>query len=289
VTLNLLELSCLDDPNTSEKYRFIDFVKKPIEIYVFIDPLCPDSWLIEPYIRKLSVEYGRFFTIRPVISSHPKVVGDNTNMLRGPTHKQWRVNRSQISDNTLFFPSVSLAIKAAELQGKNAGRNFLRKVQENFFLKSENIADLEILMQCAEDVALDMSEFKKDLHSASVQKAFQCDLKMSNEMDVKETPTIVFFSQFIEDQCIKLSGINTYDIYVFLLKRMLQSDPRPAKKPPIEEFLAYYDIIHNKELAIIYDMTLDETERTLKKLQLKQTVKKVFKKNETFWKYNKKT
>src|SRR5690625_4110877 len=78
---------------------------------------------------------------------------------------------------------------------------------------------------------------------------------MSKEMDVKETPTLVFFSQFIEDQCIKLSGINTYDIYVFLLKRMLQSDPRPAKKPPIEEFLAYYDIIHNKELAIIYDNT----------------------------------
>src|SRR5699024_5634085 len=194
-----------------------------------------------------------------------------------------------LSDNRLLFPSVSLAIKAAELQGKNAGRNFLRKVQENFFLKEENIADITVLMNCAEAAKLDMTEFKNDLYSVSAQKAFQCDLKITHEMDVHDTPTMVIFSQFVEDQGVKVIGLKPYDIYVLILKKMLQKDPLPSQKPPIEDFLAYYQIVDNKELAIVYDMTRGEIERKMKKLQLKHTVKKSLKSNDCFWKYNKKT
>lgn len=285
MTLNLLELNHLDYPNTSEKYHFIDFAQKPIEIYVFTDPLCPDCWSLEPYIRKLSLEYGYFFTIRPIISSHTKSI--HTTNLKHSSYRRLKQVPHHVSDNTLLFPSLALAIKAAELQGKSAGRSFLRKVQENFFLKEENITDLKVLIECAESANIDIDEFKKDLHSAPARKAFQADQKITKEMDIEDTPSIVIFSQYVEDQCVKVSGMNSYDIYVLLLKKMLQSNPYPNKKPPIEQFLAYYDVIHIKELAIIYDLTLNETEQVLKKLQLKQTVKKILKDNDIFWKYNK--
>ena len=37
---------------------------RPIELYVFIDPLCEDCWSLQPILRKLQVEYERYFTLR---------------------------------------------------------------------------------------------------------------------------------------------------------------------------------------------------------------------------------
>ena len=41
--------------------------KKPIEIYMFIDPLCPECWALEPIIKKLQIEYGKYFSIKHVL------------------------------------------------------------------------------------------------------------------------------------------------------------------------------------------------------------------------------
>ena len=43
-----------------------------------------------------------------------------------------------------------------------------------------------------ESLGLDVEEFINDIHSESAAKAFQCDLKITSEMDVQEIPTLVF-------------------------------------------------------------------------------------------------
>ncbi len=42
--------------------------KKPLEIYLFIDPLCPECWALEPILKKLHIEYGQYFKIKYVVS-----------------------------------------------------------------------------------------------------------------------------------------------------------------------------------------------------------------------------
>jgi predicted DsbA family dithiol-disulfide isomerase len=42
--------------------------KKPVEIYLFIDPICPECWALEPILKKLQIEYGRYFSIKHVLS-----------------------------------------------------------------------------------------------------------------------------------------------------------------------------------------------------------------------------
>ncbi|HLQ72621.1 MAG TPA: DsbA family protein [Bacillota bacterium] len=262
--------------NTSEKHNLYHVAKKPIEIYVFIDPLCLESWALEPYFKKLSIEYGRFFTVRPIISGSLDVLTKNND---GPqTNEQKRIS----------FPWIGLAIKAAELQGINAGRTFLRKLQVYFFLKNKNIADKSVLIQCAEESDLDVHEFEKDLFSHYAKKAFQCDLKLKKEMDVTETPTVVIFNHLNEEHGIKIPGRHTYDIYKHVLHEVLQYEPLPAVKPPIRDFLSFYDVVSTKDVSTVYDLTIDEANRRLKKLQIMQITNRLTSKHDSFWKYNRK-
>lgn len=292
---NQTELQGSSKTNTSAGYSYFDYVKKPIEIYVFVDPLCPECWSLEPYLKKLTVEYGRFFTIRPVISGYLNHLNKDKFDKPKKLKEIWErtAKRTGMScdgdlwiENPVSSPWIaSLAIKAAELQGKRAGRIYLRKIQENLFLLKQNISEEEVLLKCAEEAQIDLEEFKNDLYSASAKKAFQDDLKLTNEMEVDYNPTIVFFNHVIEQHGIKISGLYPYDIYVRILKQMLQKDPTPADKPPLEDFLAHYQFVGNKEISVVYDWNQAKTDREMKKLQLKRIVKKIPVKHGTFWKY----
>src|SRR5699024_1883269 len=95
--------------------------------------------------------------------------------------------------------SVPLAVKAAELQGKRAGKKYLRQIQEYLFLSKKNISDDDVLIECAKKTNLDIEEFKNDLHSTSAKNALQCYLRLLKEMEVDYVPTIVFFNQLTND------------------------------------------------------------------------------------------
>src|SRR5699024_696275 len=159
----------------------------------------------------------------------------------------------------VLFPWVALAIKAAELQGRSAGRTFLRNLQVNFFLKNKDVSSKSILIECAKESKLDLHEFKNDIFSNIAKKAFQCDLSIKKEMEVENTPTIVLFNQVTEDHGIKIHGIHPYSIYKDILKNMLSADYKPVEVPPLEDFLAYYKVVANREIAEIYDWSVDET------------------------------
>ncbi|MDL4842933.1 ClpXP adapter SpxH family protein [Aquibacillus rhizosphaerae] len=283
------------ETNTTAQYGFFDLLKKPVELYVFVDPLCPECWSLEPYLKKLSIEYGRFFTIRTILSGQLATLNkdkfDKPKKLKDIWEKT--ASRTGMScdgdlwiENPISFPWIaSLAIKAAELQGKKAGRKFLRKLQEYVFLDKKDISKESVLTKCAEEAKLDIEEFKNDLYSTSARKALQCDLKLTKEMDVEYIPTMVYFNESEEEEGLKLSGLYPYEIYVRVLKQMLQKDPTPAQKPSLEDFLSHYDFVGTNEIAVVYDWSNEKAEKEMKKLQIKQMVEKVPVKYGCFWKY----
>ncbi|CDQ21016.1 ClpXP adapter SpxH family protein [Halobacillus karajensis] len=274
---------------------FFNLLKRPIEIYVFIDPLCPECWSLEPFLKKLTIEYGRFFTLRPIISG--KLASLHQNKMKKPENLKevWDKTGSRTGmccdgdvwlENPISSPlATALAVKAAELQGKKAGMRFLRKVQENVFLEKQNISDENVLIECAEKSRLDVKEFRNDLYGEAARRALQCDLKLAHEMDVDSTPTIVIFNESEEDAGLKITGLYAYEVYVKVLKEMLQKDPKPGIKPALEDFLQHYRFVANKEIAVVYDWTEQEAKREMKKLVLKQKVREVPVKHGAFWKY----
>ncbi|MEC2055046.1 ClpXP adapter SpxH family protein [Peribacillus psychrosaccharolyticus] len=272
--------------------------KKPIEIYVFIDPLCPECWAMEPVLKKLHIEYGHLFSIRHVISGKLASLNNGKNKNFENIAQVWEktASRSGMScdgsiweDNPISSPfAASIAIKAAELQGKRLATRFLRKLQEFLFVNKQDISNIDVLTECARQVGLDVTEFLDDIHSTSAARGFQCDLKITSEMEVSEIPSLVFFNQNIEEEGIKVSGAYPYSIYVNIIEEMLGTLPEPSKRPKLEEFMESFQFVATKEIEVVYDMTKNEVEFQMKRLALKQVVQRIPAKYGTFWKYIKK-
>ncbi|WP_445486870.1 ClpXP adapter SpxH family protein [Niallia sp. 03133] len=268
---------------------------KPLEIYMFIDPLCPECWALEPIIKKLQIEYGRYFSLKHVLSGSLASLNLSRKARYENIAELWEktASRSGMScdgsvwlENPIVSPYLaSIALKAAELQGRRSGIRFLRKLQEMLFLEKQNVATFEVLKTCAKSVGLDVIEFVADIHSASAAKAFQCDLRITTEMEVTEIPTLVFFNENIEEEGIKITGYYPYEIYVQIIEEMLQVSPEKAEPPPLESFLKCFKLVASKELSVVYNKSIHEIEKEMKKLQLKQLVEQIPAKYGMFWKY----
>lgn len=269
-----------------------DLFKKPIEIYAFTDPLCHDCLAIEPTLKKLQIEYGRYFKIRHIISGNLCTLSDTKKKKAISLADAWKRNmaRSSFEGDAHDVPLPpgylpALAIKAAELQGHKHGVRYLRQLQEKLFVEEQDIHDKKTMIEVANAINLDVDEFKRDLHSHAAIKAFQCDLNISEEMEVDEMPALVFFNHHSDEEGIKISGHYEYDIYVDILSQLLQKKMKPSSHPSIEEFIQFFKFVTTKEIEVVYNLTAKEVERIMKPFLIKQKVERVPAKLGTIWRY----
>ncbi len=282
------------NPELSNLYQATE--KKPLEIYMFVDPLCPECWALEPLIKKLQIEYGKYFSIRHILSGRLATLNMGRKKKYDSIAELWEKTASRTGmscDGNLWFENpvsspylASIAVKSAELQGRRKGIQFLRKLQEVLFLEKQNVSNFDVLKSCARSIGLDIEEFITDIHSETAAKAFQCDLKITAEMDVQEIPTLVFFNSNVEDEGIKITGYYPYEVYVQILEEMLAVKPEACTPPPLEAFLKHYKTVASKEVAVVYNMSIQQAEKELKKLLLKQKVELLPAKYGMFWRYN---
>jgi predicted DsbA family dithiol-disulfide isomerase len=282
-------------PEESDNNNVTPKLNKRVEIYVFIDPLCPECWGLEPILKKLLIEYGDYFTIRYVLSGKLKSLNQTKTSNVSDLAKVWEKAGSRTGmscDGDIWTEAplsslymASLAIKAAELQGKRLGIRFLRKLRELLFLKKQNVTDEKVLAKCADEAGLDKEEFLKDLHSKSAQKALKCDVEITSEMEVEENPTLVFFNERIEEEGIKVTGYYDYSIYVRILQEMVQETLVAANPPSIEAFMERFQFVATKELSMVYNLSCEEMEKIMKKHAFQQLVDMIPMKQGNFWRY----
>ncbi|WP_042455314.1 ClpXP adapter SpxH family protein [Neobacillus dielmonensis] len=268
---------------------------KPIEIYMFIDPLSLDCWSLEPVLKKLRIEYGRYFSLKHVLIGRLSNLNHSKKKTFESITEVWdkvasksglAYDKDLLFENSVTTPYyVSIALKAAELQGRRAGIRYMRSLQEVLFVERQNITDIQTLIDCAKRAGLDVQEFSNDIHSESAARAFQCDLKITVEMDVTEIPTLVFFNENVEDEGIKITGTYPYEVYVEILEEMLTERPVKSSPPPLETFIKIYKFVTSKEIALIYNMPISQIEREMKKLILKQMVEQIPARYGTYWRY----
>lgn len=253
-------------------------LNKPIEMYIFLDPLCSACWDLQPIIRKLLVEYGQYFTVRTVLSTQISKL----NTVCKATKEQLLDEKCNLADiEHPVFPSI--AVKAAEFQGKKAALRFFNKIQEQLFLKTENVTSFSVLQDLAHEVKIDVNEFTNDFQSRECARSFQSDLSITSEMEVTSFPSIVFFNENIEDEGIKVSGIYPYKIYVQILKEMLNEEPQKQQPPTLEKLFDRFHSLTTSEIAYYYNITEQQADRELKKRLLLQEVERLVLQDTVLW------
>jgi len=269
--------------------------KKPIELYVFIDPLCRNCWEFSASFKKFILEYGHYFsaTFIPVSGYYTtkKLLEKNLNSLSFVWEKTAR--RSDILcdqdiylDNKELYPYYSaIAIKAAELQGRHAGLNYLKKLQEYYFLTNKDITEKEVLIECAKEINIDVKEFIDDLNGPLSIKAFQCDLKITKEMFITEIPSVVFFSENIEEEGLKINGFESYQTYVKILQLMSKEKLVKRNLPDLLDYIKVNPFVTVNELCDVYEKSIQQIELYLKKMMLLRKVKKVIQNDTEFYQY----
>ncbi|WP_413379683.1 ClpXP adapter SpxH family protein [Alkalihalobacillus sp. 1P02AB] len=295
-TCNNITGVCGLDPKESNQPK----AGKPIEIYAFIDPFSAECWSFEPLMKKLLVEYGDYFRIRVLLAGRlkawnicPDKRSSNEKKLdlahtwdRIATQTGMSCDGDYWLENNRISPYVAaLAIKAAELQGPHLGARFLRKLREKLFLEKQDISDLTILKACSDEIGMDVEEFLQDLHSSAAKQALDCDIKTTSEMEVECVPSFVFFNDDIEQDGIKVQGVYKYEVYLQLISEMLGYVPKKREKISIEQFLMKFGFVASIEIAVVFDLTIEEVEKELKPLILQQKIEQVPVKYGTFWKY----
>ncbi|WP_205774724.1 ClpXP adapter SpxH family protein [Alkalicoccus luteus] len=269
-----------------------------MELYVFIDPLCPECWALEPAIKKLKMEYGRYLKLNLVLANnleplHSSCGSKHRSLMKemAQAYNETGCRTGMPCDGDVWYKNPApapydamAAIKAAGLQGKVIGAKYLRRVREALFLHKENIADQQVLIDCAMRVSgMDVDEFVRDLHSDTTKKALDNDRKTAEEMDIRSTPTIVFFNEDIDEPGLKVEGAYRYEIYEDLLREMSGEKLEKCPPIPLEEFVAFYSLVATKEIAVVYDMKQEEAHREMKKLQLQQKVEEIPTKHGSIW------
>ena len=253
-----------------------EMTTKPVELYVFIDPLCPQAVNLMTNIRKLQLQYDHYFTSRFVLSTQLSSLNAVTNRLKG-------CHQNNVID--MMHPALpSIAIKAAELQGKRAGQRYLLKLQEYAIQKKVNINAHTTLLKIAEEAQLDIEEFASDFGSKEAAKAFQCDLYITHEMEVHDVPSIVFFNECIEDEGLSVNGTYDYAVYEHILYELIGEELIAKPIPPIEQLLDHFDVLTTQDVAVIYNLEYSVAERELKKRMLQQKIERVCCEEITLWK-----
>jgi hypothetical protein len=248
---------------------------KPVELYIFIDPLDPKAYNMMSLIRKLHLQYGHYFTSRFVLGTELSSLNCIASRLKGC----WSGAELDIAHPVL----PSIAIKAAELQGKRAGMRYLTKLQQHAMLKTMNINSHTALMQIAKEAQLDMKEFETDFGSQEAARAFQCDLYITREMEVHEVPSIVFFNECIEEEGLSVSGTYDYTVYEHILQELIGEQLVEQPLPPLEQLFVHFDMLSTEEVARIYNEPVSIIERELKKCMLQQKLERIQSEFAIFW------
>lgn len=270
--------------------------KQLIEITEFTDPVCTWCWGSEPVLRKLETHYGDQLRIGYVMGGLVKDIRDfydNFNDIGGDAErsnaqiaKHWleaseRHGMPVKSEGFRLFsneyPSTypqNIAYKAAQMEDQNLADRFLRRVREASAAEARQTNQLEVLIELAAEVGLDVPAFIERLNDGSAKAAFEEDLQSAAQFGARGFPT--FLVKYGE-KGVMLRGYQRYVTFQSVIKTLAGEaikDQAPEKSE--EKVLAFIEKQGRAapiEIQTAFDLSASELQSMVDSLQSKQLIR----------------
>jgi hypothetical protein len=183
-----------------------------------------------------------------------------------------------------------MAVKAAQEQGRDAGRRYLRVLREGIVCRRRKLDTPEALVEASRFAELDVERFRVDLASHATVEAFGADLEQARDVpavayeadkvrcsqpagqDRVSFPTLRFAGEGAEP--LWSCGNRPLD---FIRDKAIAAGARPTEGPPpgVLEALRRFGRMASVEVAAVCDLPLPRAEAELAQLALDWRVKPV--------------
>ena len=186
------------------------------------------------------------------------------------------------AQSTSDFDNIALAYKAAELQGRLRAERFIHLMQNEIIPKKDIITE-EMICDCIINAGLDYIEFKEDLQKSKLTESLKIDLHIAREMEIEQAPSLVFFSEDVHEEGLKVEGLYPYHIYTYIINELMGTPIEKNLPPKIEHYIQKKQLVTTEELLTIYEWPEKLMTKELKKLALQQKVEKLQYPEGDFW------
>ncbi|MBO1199352.1 protease adaptor protein YjbH [Staphylococcus simiae] len=236
-----------------------------IEIYSFFDPFSPDCFKLSAILSKLRIEYNQYIRIRHILNPSIKVL-----------------TKCQ-AQSTSDFDNIALAYKAAELQGRLKAERFIHLMQNEIIPKRDIITE-NMICDCIKNAGIDINVFNEDLQKSKLTESLKIDLHIAREMEIEQAPSLVFFSEDVHEEGLKVEGLYPYHIYTYIINELMGSPIEKKLPPKLETYIQQQQLVTMEELLTIYEWPEKLLNKELKKLVLQQKIEKLKYPDGDFWK-----
>lgn len=205
-----------------------------IEIYLFVNPIGKKCLSIERRILDLFEKYDLKIQLRLIPIMNLKTVSEFMQRL-GASDKDIQL-RNDLSQE---IHSATLDVKAAQLQGKKRGRDFLLALQKAVGEDKQAYSE-QLAIKLFTEVGGDLEMFLEDRQSEFVKEAFLTDQQLAHEMKIHSHPSIVIYDYGADcDAGVQIEGCemihhildtyNTKESLIFFLES--QSKHKGLQQP----------------------------------------------------------
>ena len=267
--------------------------KKPIQVLYFTDPVCSTCWIIQPLLRKLHLEYGKFLDIKYCMGGLlPSWENYNRGQIKQPSDaaKHWEDVCRQyhmpldgdvwIEDPLPSSYPPSIAFKAAQMQDTDKAILFLRRIKEMLFLEKKNIIKWEYLEKAAFETGLDSARLKRDF-DGKAKELFRADLQLAEDLSIKVFPTLIFSDG--KNNISRLAGYHPYEKFEKIIHNLLPGVVKePISSDPIYLFNTFFSMT-DKEYSMITNISDEEAKDQLTALFEEGIIDRFDSKNGTIW------
>lgn len=267
---------------------------KPIQVTYFTDPICSTCWIIQPALRKMQLEYGKFLNIHYVMGGLlPSWNEYSSGSISRPSDaaSHWeevciKYNMPLDGDiwhedplNSSYPPSI--AFKAAQMQDKEMALIFLRRIKEMVFVEKRNIIKWQYLKEAAFEAGLDTARLKRD-YDGEAKELFNQDLLLGKELGITSFPTMIFSAQGFPSITVK--GFQHYERYEEIILGMLCSGTKEQIDTSPKTLFTRYPCMVDQEFALLSNISIEQATIILNELYEQGFVNKEDSKNGILWK-----
>jgi 2-polyprenyl-6-methoxyphenol hydroxylase-like FAD-dependent oxidoreductase/predicted DsbA family dithiol-disulfide isomerase len=266
---------------------------KRIRVSYFTDPICSTCWIIQPLLKKLELEYGRYLDFRYYMGGLLKSWPLEQGSIRTPSDaaRHWDevgafyempLDGDVWHEDPLFssFPP-SIAFKAAQMQDAGKAALFLRRIREMVFLEKKNIIKWRFLARAAQDVGLDPIRLLKDFRGPA-KADFEHDLQLAKRMHITSFPTLIFSAPSAEP--VTLKGYQLYDKFEAIIHGFIPLAKKEAINAEPQSLFTHFPTLAEKEFAFLSNMFREDAIKVLQELNDGGYLEKLETKNGTLWK-----